>query len=52
MTIHGSKSKLKRLRYPENREKHISTLPKAIPFDLIDGFLISLVFWKLDIQSF
>ena len=27
-------------------------LPKAIPFDLIDGFSISLVFQKLDIQSF
>ena len=27
-------------------------LPKAIPFDLIDGFSISLVLQKLDIQSF
>ena len=30
----------------------LSTIPKAITFDLTVGFPISLVFWKLDIQSF
>ena len=32
-TIHGSKSELKRLRYPKNRAKHVSTLSKTITFD-------------------
>ena len=52
MTIHGSKSELKRLRDWENCEKHISTLPKVITFDPKVGILISSVLWKLDIQSF
>jgi len=52
MTIHGSKSNLKQLRYPENHEKCIGTLFKAITFDLTIGFSISLVFWKLEIQRF
>jgi len=51
-TIHGSKSELKQLRYPENRATHVSTLLEAIYFDSTVGFSISLVFWKLDIQSF
>jgi len=51
-TINGSKSKLKRLRYLENRKKSINTLPEAITFDPTIGFSISFVFWKLDIQSF
>ena len=51
-TIHGSKSELKQLRYPENRATHVSTLPEAINFDSTVGISISLVFWKLDIQSF
>ena len=45
-TIHGSKLKLKRLRYWENYEKRISTLPKIITFDPIFVFLISLTFWS------
>ena len=52
MTIHGLKSELKQLRYPENRAKRISTLLEAITFDPTVGFSISLVFWKLDIYSF
>ena len=52
MTIHGSKLELQRLKYPENRERHISMLPEAITFYPTIGFLISLVLWKLDIQSF
>ena len=51
-TIHGSKSELKRLRYPENCTKHVSMLPEVITFDPTVLFWISLVFWKLDIQSF
>ena len=51
-TIHWSKLELQRLKYPENRERHISMLPKAITFYPTIGFLISLVLWKLDIQSF
>jgi len=43
-TTHGSKSELKRLRYPENRKKGVSTLPEAITFDLTVGFSIYLVF--------
>ena len=34
-TIHGSKSKLKQLRCPRNRAKHISSLLEAITFDPI-----------------
>ena len=52
MTIHGSKSELKRLRYPENHKKHVSTLPEIITFDPTIGFSITLLFWKLDIWSF
>ena len=48
-TIHGSKSKLKWLRYPENHAKRINTFPEAITFDPIIGFTISLCLWKLDI---
>ena len=48
-TIHGLKLELKRLRYPENRAKHVSTLPEAITFNLTIRFAISLVLWKLDI---
>ena len=44
MTIHGSKSKLKQLRYPENHEKRISTLAEAITYDPTVGFSISLLF--------
>ena len=51
-TIHWSKSKLKQLRYIENHGKYINTVPEAITFDPTVGFSISLVFWKLDIQSF
>jgi len=49
---HGSKPELKRLRYFENRAKHISSVPKVITFDLFVGISISLVFWKLDIHTF
>ena len=52
MIIHGSKSKLKRLRYWENCEQRISTLPEVITFDPTVGILISLVFCKLNIQIF
>ena len=48
-TIHGLKLELKWLRYPENCAKHVSTLPKAITFNLTIRFVISLVLWKLDI---
>ena len=48
-TIHGSKSELKWLRYPENHAKRINTFPEAITFDPIIGFTISLCLWKLDI---
>ena len=51
-TIHGSKSELKRSRYPENREKQVSMLLDAITFDSIVIFSISLVLWILDINSF
>jgi len=40
------------LSYPENRKKSNNTLLKAITLDLTVGFLISLVFSKLDIQIF
>ena len=43
-TIHGSKWKLKQLRYLENRAKRTSMLPKAITFDPTIGFSIYLVF--------
>ena len=52
MTIHGLKSELKRLRYSENCEMHISTLPKVITFDPTILILMYLVFWKLDIHIF
>ena len=52
MTIHGSKSKLKWLRYWENCKQHISMLPDVITFDSTVGILISLIFWKLNIQIF
>ena len=52
MIIHGSKSKLKRLRYRENCEQRISTLLEVITFDPTVGILISLVFCKLNIQIF
>ena len=39
-TIHGSKLELKRLRYPKNRAKRISTLPETITFDLTVWFPI------------
>ena len=52
MTIHGSKSELKRLRYLKNHAKHVSMLPMAITFDPTIRFSISLVLWKLDNQSF
>ena len=32
--------------------KHVNTHPQAITFDLTIRFPVSLVFWKLDIQSF
>ena len=51
MTIHGSKSELKQLRYPRNRAKRVNLLLKTITFDPIVGISISLVFWKLDIHS-
>ena len=51
-TIHVSKSELKRLRYPKNRIKCVSTIPETITFDPTIGFSIYLVLWKLDIQSF
>jgi len=38
------------LRYPENRAKHVSSLPEVITFDLTIGISISLVFCKLDTQ--
>ena len=41
-TIHESKSELKRLKYCENCEKRISTLPEIITFDPTIGFVISL----------
>ena len=50
-SIRGSKLELKWLGYLENREKLVSTLPKAITFDTV-GFLVSLVLWKLDIHNF
>ena len=40
------------MRYPENRAKRVNMIPKAITFDSTVEFPISLVFWKLDIQSF
>ena len=52
MTIHGSKSELKRLRYLENHVERISRLPDAITFDPTVGISISLVFQKLYIQNF
>ena len=52
MTIHGSKSELRWLRYPENRTKRVSTHPEAITFYPTVRFSISLFFWKLDIQIF
>ena len=42
-TIHGSKLKFKRLRYPENHAKCISTLLEVITFDPTVGFSISLM---------
>ena len=51
-TIHGLKSELKWLRYPENCKKCISTLPNTITFDSTIGFSIPLFFYKLDIQNF
>ena len=48
-TIHGSKSKLKRLRYFENHVWRVSSFLEAIMFDPTVIFSISLVFWKLDI---
>ena len=51
-TIHVLKSEIKQLRYWENREKRISTLPEVITFDPTIGILISLAFWKIDIQIF
>ena len=52
MAVHGSKSELKRMRYPNNRAKCISTLLESITFDSTIGFSIYLVFQKLDIQIF
>ena len=52
MTIHGSKSELKQLRYPENRTGCVSSLPKTIAFDSTVGFSNCQVFWKLDIHTF
>ena len=52
MAVHGSKSELKRMRYPDNRAKCISTLLESITFDSTIGFSIYLVFQKLDIQIF
>ena len=52
MTIHGSKLKLKWLRYLENLAKCVNTLPMTITFDPTVGFSICLVLWKLDIQRF
>ena len=40
------------MRYLQNRLKRISSLPKAITFDLTVEISFSLVFWKLDIQIF
>ena len=51
-TIHGLELELKWLRYWENCEKHVSTLPKVITFDPIVWILIYLAFKKLDIQRF
>ena len=50
ITIHGSKSELKRLRYLENREKCISSLPDPITCDPTVRFPSSLVFQKLHIH--
>jgi len=44
MTIHGSKSELKQLRYHENWAERISTLPEAITFDMTIQISTSLVF--------
>ena len=33
MTAHGSKSKLKRLRYLENHARHVCSFPDSITFD-------------------
>ena len=52
MTIYGLKSKLKRLRYPENCAEHINTLPEAITFHPTVVISISLVFRKLYIHTF
>ena len=49
ITIHGSKSELKRLRYLENCAGHVNSLYEAITFDSTVGISISLVFWKLNI---
>ena len=51
-TTHGSKSKLKWLRYLENYARHISLLLEAITFDPIVGFSNCQVFRKLDIHTF
>ena len=52
MTIHGSKSELKQLRYLKDRVGRVSLLLEAISFDPTIGFSISLVFWKLYIHTF
>jgi len=44
MTIHGSKSKLKWLRYLENHAKCVSSLLEDITLDPIVGFSIPLDF--------
>ena len=41
MTIHGSKSELKRLRYLENCVECVSTLIEIVTFDLIIGISTS-----------
>ena len=43
-TIHGSKLELKQLRYWENHEKYVSTLPEVTTFDPSIGILIYLAF--------
>ena len=43
-TIHGSKSKLKRLRYPAIRAKHVSLFLEAITFDSTVRISFCLVF--------
>ena len=51
-TILGLKSESKQLKYLKNCAKCISTFLEAITFHPTVWFPISLVFWKLDIQSF